>query len=372
MKLRVVPKFSSDQWIVLSVLLIVLLLTPTVVTKVYDLASQPGYAPPKGSSGTGTDLVSGVGRGDYEATEGEENALRAGLPEQLTEEIYVIYDGATVVISGETVALMYREQCPYADEYETDSPCVNVVKVREYTEMHLLRLLDGNPQFKIAKSRWGSFSYRVPGNGPDKDQLISDIVSMLSVRSRQYRMEILYGSEGAVAGANDERFDLEIEGKLSPADIEAIANDTVFVDNVEIPGTDGTYADKYIEIDDSQQHLYAWEDGELAADYEVSGFFDEYAVFGVFSVRNKALNAWSPIAEKWMPFWMAFYYDPKQQAWFGLHELVYWTDEEGEYHEESSESIGEKKSGGCIRLDRGEAEKLYDWAEVGMPVLIHP
>ena len=95
-------------------------------------------------------------------------------------------------------------------------------------------------------------------------------------------------------------------------------------------------------------------------------------MYGVFKIHNKSENAWSPIAEKWMPYWMAYYYDASQAAWLGIHELVWWTDDSGEYVEESSESIGQKKSGGCIRLDRGQAEELYNMVEVDMPVLIHP
>lgn len=138
------------------------------------------------------------------------------------------------------------------------------------------------------------------------------------------------------------------------------------------PGTNGKFTNKkYLELDHSVQVIYAWEDGELYRSWYASGFYDEYAVFGVFDLKNKSKNAWSPIAEKWMPYWMAFYYDGKQQAWFGLHELVYWYDDEGNYIEESSDSIGNKKSGGCVRLDRGEMKELYDWAEVGMYFLIH-
>ncbi len=130
-------------------------------------------------------------------------------------------------------------------------------------------------------------------------------------------------------------------------------------------GTNGEYSNsKYIELDHSAQKIYAWEGGKLYRSWYASGFFDEFAVFGVFDVKNKALNAWSPIAKKWMPYWMAYYYDNKQQAWFGIHELVYWFDENGN-------RLGYKKSGGCVRLDRGEMIELYEWAEVGTPFLIY-
>lgn len=137
-------------------------------------------------------------------------------------------------------------------------------------------------------------------------------------------------------------------------------------------GTNGEYTEqKYIELDHQKQKIYAWENGELYRSWDASGFYDEYAVFGVFDIKNKSKKAWSPVVNKWMPYWMAFYYCKEQQAWFGIHELVWWTDDTGKRIEESSESIGQKKSGGCVRLDRGEMEVLYDWTTVGTPFLIH-
>jgi hypothetical protein len=137
-------------------------------------------------------------------------------------------------------------------------------------------------------------------------------------------------------------------------------------------GTNGEYSEqKYIELDHQKQKIYAWENGELYKVWDASGFYDEYAVFGVFDIKNKSKKAWSPVVNKWMPYWMAFYYCKEQQAWFGIHELVWWTDETGARIEESSDSIGQKKSGGCVRLDRGEMEVLYDWTTTGTPFLIH-
>lgn len=137
-------------------------------------------------------------------------------------------------------------------------------------------------------------------------------------------------------------------------------------------GTNGEYSDqKYIELDHDKQVIYAWENGELYKSWDASGFFDEYAVYGIFDIKNKAKNAWSPVVSKWMPNWMAFYYCKKQEAWFGIHELVWWIDEDGVRQEESSDSIGNKKSGGCVRLDRGEMIELYDWTPVGIHFLIH-
>jgi len=210
---------------------------------------------------------------------------------------------------------------------------------------------------KMAKNANGSFLYDTGDMGPDIDGLTGDIASVLTERIAVYTASVC-GDSGGRGGESME--------------VPSVPSSTVRVESVEVPGTNGTYADMYIEIDHSQQQMYVWEGGKVTREYGVSGFFDRYHFFGVFSIINKSDNAWSSIAKKWMPFWMAYYYDPAQSAWLGIHELVYWTDENGVFHEEGSDSIGPKKSGGCIRLDRGKAEELYNWAEVGIPVLIHP
>lgn len=170
--------------------------------------------------------------------------------------------------------------------------------------------------------------------------------------------------------------DLAVE-RVDRALMERIEGDFSSGSSIELnriykPGTGGEYTDeKYIELDHRRQRLYAWENGRLYKEWEVSGFYDYYAVFGVFDIINQSELAWSPIAEKWMPYWMAFYYDGRQEAWFGLHELVWWYDETGAYREESSDSIGNMKSGGCVRLDRGEMVELYEWVDIGSHFLIY-
>jgi lipoprotein-anchoring transpeptidase ErfK/SrfK len=117
--------------------------------------------------------------------------------------------------------------------------------------------------------------------------------------------------------------------------------------------------------------IYVWEDGKLKYEWGVSGVRDEYAVFGIFEVGEKATRAWSDIAQKWMPYWMSYYYDPIQETWFGLHGLVWWEDADGVHYEPES-NIGIKRSGGCIRVTVENAKTLYEWAEPGTRILIHP
>ena len=289
---------------------------------------------------------------DLEVAEDQVNPF-----ESLHDHLYVMYDGVTVDLSPAIVKGFYFEECPFVGACEASVPCVDIENIQEYVDLHLAKALDGNNSVALAQNENGRYYYRSSDFAPDPVRLVQDIESILVQRSERLRQQLC--DNGGIS----------VDGE----DIAEVTNEIRGV-GIEVPGTDGLYSPFYIEIDDSQQHLYLWRDGELIADYEVSGFFDEWAVFGVFKIYNKSPNAWSPTAEKWMPFWMAYHYDKRQAAWLGIHELVWWTDEEtGQVIEETSDSIGQKKSGGCIRLDRGgPAEELYNMVEVDMPVLVHP
>lgn len=273
----------------------------------------------------------------------------------VASNMYFVYNGKTIVLPELDVVSFLRSDCKAIDtDCIEEVPCVQIPAIRTYIAKRLTGMLEGQRLLEEAQNENGSFLYRVSDWGVDEESMLQDIVEELTVRIQIYQESVCdSGIEAATLS------DLLTK------------NPVVWVLKKEGAGTDGLYASKYIEVDDSQQHLYLWQDGGVIRDYEISGFYPEYAVYGVFSIINKSVNAWSSIAKKWMPWWMAYYYDGRQNAMLGIHELVYWTDENGVYHEESSESIGKKKSGGCIRLDRGQARELYDVIEVGTPVLIH-
>jgi hypothetical protein len=138
----------------------------------------------------------------------------------------------------------------------------------------------------------------------------------------------------------------------------------------DLPGTDGKYADRYIEVDNSKQKLYAWMDGKVIKEIYLSAAKSGYEVYGVFPIVDKGIQPIAP-GGKYMPYWMAFYYSPKQSSWYGLHGLIWWYDEDGNKIYESENNIGLRKSAGCIRMLKDDAKFLYDRYEIEDPVLIH-
>jgi hypothetical protein len=137
-----------------------------------------------------------------------------------------------------------------------------------------------------------------------------------------------------------------------------------------LPGTDGTYASKYIEIDNSSQTLYVWIDGKVVKQFGISGPVYGYQVYGVFPIADKGLDPVAP-GGKYMPYWMAFYYSKSQASWYGLHALIWWYDSDGNKVYESTSNIRTRQSAGCIRVLLENAKYLYDNFNVGDPVLIH-
>ena len=84
---------------------------------------------------------------------------------------------------------------------------------------------------------------------------------------------------------------------------------------------------------------------------------------GQFSIYNKTPRAWSKTYALFMPFWMAFL--PSGEM--GIHELPEWP---GGY-KEGANHLGTPVSHGCVRLGVGDAKEVYDWAEIGTPIIIH-
>jgi len=121
---------------------------------------------------------------------------------------------------------------------------------------------------------------------------------------------------------------------------------------------------KYIDINLASQIMTIFEDGRALDAFVVSsGKRGMDTPKGTFKIENKAARPWSAAYGLYMPNWMAIVPSGK----FGIHELPEWPSgyKEGESH------LGTPVSHGCVRLGVGAAKQVFDWAELGMPVVIH-
>lgn len=151
---------------------------------------------------------------------------------------------------------------------------------------------------------------------------------------------------------------------------QGLPSNNISVKTVTSPNTSGEKSEKYIEIDISQQTMYLFSNNALQASYRISSGLYYPTPPGEYKIMNKAKNAFSDIFNVWMPYWMAFYYDPKLKAYLGIHELPYYVAENGNKVHRPREWIGTPKTGGCVSLDIGSAKEVFEFADIGTPVYI--
>lgn len=189
---------------------------------------------------------------------------------------------------------------------------------------------------------------------------------------RYGKTELVKNNKGEFV-AKTEDFELvysNIFDKVNSAYVSDLNNIKVDLDYKISAGTDGKYAEKYIEVDNSQQRLYVWRGGKVEKTILLSGPIYGWQVYGVFQVVDKGIEPIAP-GGKYMPYWMAFYYSKKQDSWYGLHGLIWMKRDDGTRWIEPETNIGLRKSAGCIRMVVADAKYLYENFEKGDFILIH-
>jgi lipoprotein-anchoring transpeptidase ErfK/SrfK len=175
---------------------------------------------------------------------------------------------------------------------------------------------------------------------------------------------IAQGSEGTKLDKEKARETIKDALQTSKTRIALAITTSEIKEEVVQPGfTPGKWPGKYIEVNLKEQNLYQWEGTNLLNTFKVStGKWSMPTPTGEFSINGKDPRAYSRKYELYMPYWMAFI-----GSEYGIHELPEWANgvKEGEAH------LGTPVSHGCIRLGRGSAQTIYDWAEVGTPVYVH-
>ena len=123
------------------------------------------------------------------------------------------------------------------------------------------------------------------------------------------------------------------------------------------PGVSEPLGDKWIDVNLSQQILYAYENETLVASFYVStGLPDTPTVTGTYHVWVKLLYddmAGPGYYLPDVPYVMYFY------RGYGIHG-TYWHS-----------NFGYPMSHGCVNMETSQAGWLFDWAFVGIPVHVH-
>lgn len=151
------------------------------------------------------------------------------------------------------------------------------------------------------------------------------------------------------------RADLEAALDLRPGDSEAKTH----LDRVVY------LLSKRIEIDISQQRLYAYKGERLVYKFPVStGLRGRDTSTGNFHILDKIPMAYSRIWRLKMPYWMGVYWVKGIEN--GIHALPIRPDGSIMW----AGLLGQRASYGCIILSNAAAKKLYNWADIGTPVHI--
>jgi lipoprotein-anchoring transpeptidase ErfK/SrfK len=122
--------------------------------------------------------------------------------------------------------------------------------------------------------------------------------------------------------------------------------------------------DKRIVVSISQQHLWAYEGDQVIYSFVASTGMGNSTRVGTFSVLDKIPNAYGATWDLWMPNWLGIYYAGYLEN--GIHALPILSNGVQLW----AGYLGTPISFGCIVLGVNESQLLYDWAEVGTPVII--
>ncbi len=121
---------------------------------------------------------------------------------------------------------------------------------------------------------------------------------------------------------------------------------------------------KYIQVSISQQHLWAYDNGQLVYSFIASTGMHNSTRVGNFSVLDKIPNAYGATWNIWMPDWLGIYYSGTLEN--GIHALPILPNGDTLW----AGYLGTPISFGCVVLDTSDALQLYNWVDVGTPVEI--
>lgn len=161
-----------------------------------------------------------------------------------------------------------------------------------------------------------------------------------------------------------------------PADTSSLLTMKIVEDNSgSLPGeqvnssntgnqSQGYSGGKYILVSISGQHLTAYDNGQVVYSFVASTGMHNSTRIGTFSVLDKIPNAYGSTWNIWMPNWLGIYYSGNLED--GIHALPILPNGDRLW----SGYLGTPISYGCIVLGVNESLQLYNWVDVGVPVVI--
>lgn len=127
-------------------------------------------------------------------------------------------------------------------------------------------------------------------------------------------------------------------------------------------------ADKRIVISISEQHMWTYQDEKQLNDYVISTGIDRSPTQpGIFQVQTHELSAYAALWDLTMPHFLGIY-----EAWPGFMNGIHGLPTLSNGQQLWASILGRPASYGCIILNTGPAEDVFNWAENGVVVEIRP
>jgi tetratricopeptide (TPR) repeat protein len=123
-----------------------------------------------------------------------------------------------------------------------------------------------------------------------------------------------------------------------------------------------------IVVDVSEQRMYVYEGEELRWEWVVStGEPGRPTAIGNFAIQSKIPMAYASTWNLDMPYWLGIYWSGPLEN--GIHALPI---QRATGYKLWDGFLGQRVSYGCVILSDENAETLFDWVEMGTPVIIQP
>lgn len=134
-----------------------------------------------------------------------------------------------------------------------------------------------------------------------------------------------------------------------------------------LPGAPVASGGKKVVVSISRQHLWAYNSDKVVFSFVAStGLASSPTAPGSYRVLDKIPNAYASTWNLQMPYWLGIYYVGRIEN--GIHALPILANGQTLW----SGLLGRPASFGCVILDTASAKQLYDWVDIGTPVVIQP
>ncbi len=132
------------------------------------------------------------------------------------------------------------------------------------------------------------------------------------------------------------------------------------------PPPPGQNGEKWIDVNLTTQRFRAYEGKKLIYEFKTStGEPARPTQPGRYQILDKIPMAYSSHWRLWMPYWMGIYWAGASEN--GIHALPILRNGQTLW----AGYLGRRVSYGCVILDTAAAKLIYEWAEIGIPVIIH-